>query len=395
MKRLMTLLSAALSLTLALSAQEVPAYFTESGYLPSRISSIPKGKHFLFITDYHQERNIHHSTAVMSYIKQHAGINWAVFGGDCFDWAPNKEAAAHKLGSYFDELHSAFGPGLVWVQGNHDCNSSAVNKYKIAEDVALIPDVQCYELTVGKMTGRPVYDEELIARYRAMEGLSEHDRTELLAWARMHYWMDDTKGKIRFVVIETIDGGHTTRNTLESKPRPDNTMPTRRVVEDQLPFLRKAMETAPRGYDIVVLSHMIGHYRLGIKEDSLYEPMIRCVAEYRQAHKRRVVLISGHQHADAAFRIRCGHGRRYEVAECPSGSKIGEDEVLLIWTNRDAWKAPLRTRDAEGRPFPLPGVCPIMTQGTINEVSFDVVTFTKKTIEFTRIGAGSDRSFRW
>ncbi|MBQ9547720.1 MAG: metallophosphoesterase [Bacteroidales bacterium] len=386
MKRIMTILAAALSLTLALGAQEIPAYFLENNYLQERLRQVPKGKHFLFITDYHQERSSHTSTAVMSYVKKQMGIDRVVFGGDCFDWAPDKAAAAQKLGRYFDELYAAFGEGLIWVQGNHDCNSSAVSKYKIPEDVALIPDVQCYDLTIGHFKSERTYDEDMLARYRDKADLSDDERAGALAWIKMHYWVDDPALKIRFIVIETDDRGVTARHIIRG----------RELVLEQMPFLEKALETAPKGYTPIVFSHQLGNNKQGLLKTSAHTPVINTVAKFRAKTGRRAFLVSGHCHVDEAMLIHSGENI-WDVQECVAGGKIGKDGVLLVWCNRDAYKAG-STRYAAGGPGVLlkQSLNPRAKLGTPTEVSFDIVTLTRKGVVFTRIGAGEpQRIFTW
>ena len=387
MKRITILLAALLSLCAALSAQEIPSYFLENNYLQERLKQVPKGKHFLYITDYHQERSSHTSTAVMSYVRKKMGIDRVVFGGDCYDWAPTSEAAAQKLGSYFDELYAAFGEDLIWVQGNHDCNSSAVSKYKIPEDVALIPDTVALALTVGHFKSERTYDEAMLARYRDLPGLSEADRAEALAWIRLHYWVDDPALKIRFIVIDTDDRGHTTRHTIRS----------RKLVAEQLPFLENALETAPKGYTPVVLSHQLGTGQRGIVKGSFHAPIVSAVADFRAKTGRRAFLVSGHCHVDEALLIHSS-GQDWNMQECAAGGKIGQDGTLVVWCNRDAYKAG-STRYAAGGPGILlkESTNPPMKLGTSSEVSFDIVTLTRKGIVFTRIGADQrpQRSFNW
>ena len=384
MKKLITIILALLGAVTPISAQEIPSYFLKDGYLQERLKSLPKGKHFMYITDYHTERSSHTSTAVMSYVKKNLGIDRVVFGGDCFDWAPDSETAAQKLGGYFDELYAAFGNGLIWVQGNHDCNSSAVTKYKIPEETALIPDTLVLSLTVGRLTDDRHFDEPLLERYRNLPGLSAVDRAEALAWIRLHYWVDDPALKIRFITIDTYDGGHTCRHTIRA----------RQVIAEQMPFLERALESTPRGYTAVVLSHQFGHSRHGIVQTDLAAPLIRTVARYRAAG-RKVFLIGGHQHVDDAFLMRCSDDR-FEMQEYAKGGKIGNDALLVVWCNRDAWKAGSKRYAAGGPGIKLEqSTNPPMKRGTPTEVSFDIVTLTRKGIVFTRIGGGSDRTFNW
>ena len=387
MKKLMTILAALLCFWLSLPAQELPSYFLENNYLQERLRQVPKGKHFLFITDYHQERSTHTSTAVLSYVKQQLGIDRIVFGGDCYDAARTPETAAVKLGKYFDLLYGIFGNGLIWVQGNHDCNSQAIKQYGLTPEQALVADSLCYALTVGKFTDHRHFDEPMLERYRSKPGLSPTDRAEALAWIKMHYWLDDPALKIRFIVFETNDRGYTSRHAVRG----------RNLFQEQIPFLEEALKTTPRGYTAVVAGHQMGSYPVGIPSKSYHECIIQAVARYRAATGNRVLLIGGHQHRDDALLYR-SEGESFLQEEHPAGCAVGKGDVLVVWTNRDTWRG--RSTDAKwaGREFKIfHADSPEMKKGTCEEICFDIVTLTRKGVVFTRIGAGAapERTFIW
>ena len=385
MKHIITILSAFFC-ALTMSAQEVPSYFFEDGYLDSRIKSVPKGSSFIFITDTHFPRSTRTSTPVIRYVMDRLDIDHVVFGGDVVDWNPTKEEAAAVVKEYFDELYAVAGKNLIWVHGNHDCNSAAVTKYKYPEETSLIPDTEVYEMTVARYADQVVFDEELIEKYRNDQKLSDWQKEQALAYLRMHYYRDNAKDKIRYIIFDTIDNGPTTRHTIRGK----------RVLTTQLPFIRKAMETAPKGWTIVLLAHTMGHHKYGIKAGDFHAPLYHEVASFRKRTGRKVILIGGHQHVDAALTV-TSDGHNLVNKEPDSGAVIGRDEVLTVWVNRDAYKARMAKWAAGGRDCELKkSVSPKMVKGTKDEVSFDIVTITKKgKVVFTRIGAGEDRNFRF
>lgn len=385
MKNILSILTA-IFCALTLSAQEVPSYFFESGYLDSRIKSVPKGSSFIFITDTHFPRSTRTSTPVLRYVMDRLNIDHVVFGGDVVDWNPTKEEAAAVVKEYFDELYAVAGKNLIWVHGNHDCNSAAVTKYKYPEETSLIPDTEVYEMTVARYADQVVFDEELIEKYRNDQKLSDWQKEQALAYLRMHYYCDNAKDKIRYVIFDTIDNGPTTRHTIRGK----------RVLTAQMPFIKKAMETAPKGWTIVLLAHSMGHHKYGIKSGDFHAPLYHEVAAFRKRTGRRVILIGGHQHVDAALTV-TSDGQNLVNKEPDNGAVIGRDEVLTVWVNRDAYKARMAKWAAGGRDCELKkSVSPKMVKGTKDEVSFDIVTITKKgNVVFTRIGAGEDRHFRF
>ena len=385
MKKIFSLIMMAFC-ALTLSAQEVPSYFIDNGYLDAKIKSVPKGSSFIFITDTHFPRSTRTSTPVLKYVKEKLDIDNVVFGGDVVDWNPTKEEAAAVVKEYFDELYAIAGSDLIWVHGNHDCNSAAVTKYKYPEETSIIPDTEVYEMTVANYADQVVFDEELIEKYRKDPNLSDSQREQALAYLKMHYYRDNAKDKIRYVVVETIDNGPTTRHTLRGK----------KVLAAQIPFVRKAMETAPKGYTVVVLAHTTGHHKHGIKAGEFHSPLYKEVAEYRKKTGRNVLLVGGHQHVDAALAVK-PDGENMLNRELDDNAVVSREEVLSIWVNRDAYKARMAKWAAGGRDCELKkSVSPLMKKGTVEEVSFDIITITKKgTVVCTRIGAGSDREFKF
>lgn len=385
MKRILPILIAVFC-AFTMSAQEVPSYFFENGYLDERIASVPKGSSFIYITDTHFPRSTRTSTPVIKYVKDKLKIDHVVFGGDVVDWNPTKEQAAAVVKEYFDELYGIVGKGLIWVHGNHDSNSAAVTKYKYPEETSIIPDTEVYDMTVANYADKVVFDEEILEQYRNEPGLSDWYREQALAYLRMHYYRDNAKDKIRFIVFDTIDNGPTTRHTIRGK----------KVMSAQLPFIRKAMETAPKGWTIVLLAHSMGHHRYGVKDGDFHAPLYREVAKFRKETGRRVILIGGHQHVDAALTVKEA-GDTLVNEERDSGDVITRDQVLTVWVNRDAYKARMARWAAGGKDCDLEkSVSPKMVKGTKDEVSFDIVTVTKKgKVVFTRIGAGEDREYRF
>lgn len=385
MKNLLPILTA-IFCAINLSAQEVPSYFFENGYLDSKIKSVPKGSRFIFITDTHFPRSTRTSTPVLKYVKDKLGIEQVIFGGDVVDWTPTKEEAAAQVREYFDELYAVAGKDLIWVHGNHDCNSASVRKYKNPEETALVSDTEVYEMTVARYADKVVFDEELIEKYRKNRKLTDRQREQALAYLRMHYYRDNAKDKIRYIVVETIDNGPTTFHTLRGK----------KVMTCQIPFIKKAMETAPKGYTIVVLAHSMGHHKYGVKAGDFHAPLYKEIADFRKNTGRNVVLVGGHHHIDAALAVKPEDGA-FENRELDSNATVARDEVLSIWVNRDAYKARMAKWAAGGRDSEMhKSVSPMMKKGTVEEISFDIITITRKGhVVCTRIGAGNDRHFRF
>lgn len=398
-------------------------------YLDARIKDVPRGKHFIYVTDTHYggydvnqvyyTKSTCKSNYLINYVKSRLNIQNVIFGGDCFNEAPSKELASNLLSSYANEFYNLFGKNGVWVQGNHDANSTGkkVNLSGVFEDY-IIPDEEVYNRTVKNIEDKIYFDTEGIANLSTLN-LSASDMKEATAWFKMHYWYDDTKNKIRYVILETGDNGYAMNKVFGIN---GNTGEAQfRAVYLQTDFLYKAMKTCPAGYTIVVVGHMFDEshvqYNIGFLY-YLYRNKLSQNLSWNRYNVRlspkileflhnlhsgndtyiydfsdlkipnEVLILGGHWHAD--------YNALYQISHIDSnGTPFGEymewDNAVVRQTGQPIIVS--RNRDAYGNLAMtdwLPWM-PQMAQGTITENSFDVVTIKEdKTIAFTRFGAGTD-----
>ena len=104
------------------SEPEIPDYYFENNYLDQKITSIPEGKSFVFITDTHWPVNDKRSAQLISYVRKKTGISKVIFGGDILTRDENKEKAKETLDQYLQESINLFGTDYLPVFGNHDLN---------------------------------------------------------------------------------------------------------------------------------------------------------------------------------------------------------------------------------------------------------------------------------
>ena len=361
-----------------LQAQTLPDYWFTDSYMSTKIKSVPKGSSFVFFTDTHIQRNNGGSAEFVAYLKNNTKASTVVFGGDCFDWAPTKEDAAVMLGGFSDSMEKALGKDFLWAQGNHDCNSNAVSKYKIAREIAIIPDTQAYDLTVKKLEGKVTFDDEIMPLLRT-KGLPEEASAEAAAWGKMHYCYDDAKARIRFIILESGDNGntiHTYKKLFKG------------WAAVQAPFVKKCLSDVPKGYAVVVAGHMFGSSKTG--PNYALKPIIELLTEYNAKSKIKAMMISGHVHVDNAFSVRIENDK-VAYTELGTNGKVPAGEVLLVWTSCDARAS--YAKYAKNTELQKCTAYPTIKKGTRTEHCADIVTFTKKKIVLTRFGVGEDRSY--
>lgn len=400
--------------------EKYPYYFAVGGadtftraYIDGRISNIPKGRHFIFVTDCHWVINSKKSLHLIDYVRHRIGAKVVINGGDSLDQENNKYLAAQALSEYVDEFYSAFGEGALYVCGNHDANHTAVSNGVGNFDDVVIPDTEMYARTIGLSdTSKLVFDTEGIACVDLMD-LSDADKKEAKAWFRKHYWYDDAENHIRYIILESCDGGYAMCKIFGQE---DFSPAYSRALYLQMDFLFKALSEIPEGYEAVVVSHWM--------QNSVYYPIYRLIYAFKNGtttrfaaifsgadiyntpkmvewwnlrhsgapsvlysftKKGKVIAIGGHEHADRNFVFGLNGSDAY-ITDVTDGGTIKDDAINIVWVNRDAY--PLREPQSSNS-YPY---SPLMEIDTTTENSFDVFTITEDGRAITtRIGAGRER----
>lgn len=262
----------------------LPEYYTETGYLESRIDAIKKGctdsdncDAFIWITDMHWESNLNarQAPALIRELASRLGINMLLNGGDT---ANNAKNCAEAISSLRDAMQS---DNVLSVSGNHE-----------------IGDASRYE--------RPFNRVDSILRGHNKNIVYGDDN-------RSFFYYDDEPRHTRYIGLATY--GLYTNGSYESL-----------YDEKQLIWFQKEALDVKDDWTIIIFAHALYYVdsktnKLGvITEDA--KAFINAIDEYNGAGKIACVLI-GHSHID---RIHIGaSGVPYILSQCDRYSPYYED----------------------------------------------------------------------
>jgi len=344
------------------------------------IACILAVKSFVFITDIHYPVNAGKPEEAVAAAMEGTDAHTVILGGDVYKSESSIDRAVKRLDFAFDSFHRAFGRNFLWVQGNHDSNSTAIKSRKMTEETALVPDTTVYNHTVGRMTAAITSDKKFQSQIRRMN-LGGNDKEAALAWAGMHYSYDDKRSKIRFIVLETGDMGYAVRHIF----------PKTEIFAIQAQFLRERLKSTPKGYDVVITGHQIGDSYNGPSSQA-YAAIFGPALEFRKEGRGKIIVISGDTHVDNSFSVGVENGKLV-WDYCPSGSVIPQDRVLLVWTSCDALLSLQKLVDGPKVRISGSTAYEWRQKGGPGEHCFDIVSLTDDAIVCKREGAGKDRKF--
>ena len=384
-----------------------PYFFAAAGtgydnqpYLDRKIAQIPRGKHFVFVTDTHWGTGSNNgnpsknSTYIASYVSKRLGGCPVIFGGDCINSEDSEYNAAMRLSQYADEFFAAFGDNGLWVQGNHDSNKLGTG---------LTSDAEVYRRTVARLAHKVTFDEwSLQHLYTDVHDMTDEQLPEAEGWLRLHYHWDDEDRKVRYIVYETGCCGPTVTQFVTGGSY-------------QLPalfrWLARTLKSTPEGYDIIIAGHMFGtshsDYLSGVSDgnnlmkmlcafrmgtsvsinmrlshliasdfrDMMYGTSDSFSANFSDtAFTGRLVIVSGHWHNDRAYIKSTAGSTPYPVEY--TDAAVTDASVLHVNVNTDHLaRNPYYPDRADS------------ALGTVGEVSFDVITLTADDkVVCTRIG---------
>ena len=394
--------------------------YTAADYMNERISTIPDGKHFIFITDVHwKNNNAKHSTAMMKYVKEKIGITDVFFGGDILNQETSKYMGAARMAEYMNEARDAFGNNFFPAQGNHDLNAANLS-HVLEENPGLSEDdVRMSYKVVYKYLVEPIADkvvfEDCSAKLAQTEATGD-DLEELEAYCKLHYYHDDDDQKIRYIVVCTTntDNNGVVKQYFGARSLQEMYL--------QYDWIYQTLLDTPDNYDIFILGHAyvwsgpeapagyrpymphevgvaLGRMMAGLRYKT--NVTVRCATNnqllnsfyaygahtYAFANDSKthhfVVGVSGDKHFDGAYIL--GPSATIENTRIYDAISKNDKEVLLTVTLCDARAVPEEDYN---------NYKPTMTAGTVNEQAFDVVTVTNDNrLVYTRFGSGTDRIF--
>ena len=299
-------------------AEDSPYYFLQSdasyngSHLDNIVRSVPAGRSFIFTTDAHWDNsNSKNCHFLIDYIKKRLGISTVVFGGDAIgNVQDSKYAGANVLAQYSEELFSAFGKNVLWVQGNHDTNVPGIpvwmpdTSYAVGRRVVNFENRGCYKCIVAnsdatfdlskweaedlfiddeeinKRTinhlGSVVYDDAGIERMAAIIS-NPADKAAALAWMKRHYHYDDAEKKLRYIILETFDYGFAAHIVFGGYG----------TYYLQFDWLAETLKSTPQGYTIIVCGHQVNSG----SETSFYtQRLYQLIAAYLNAGSISITL---------------------------------------------------------------------------------------------------------
>ena len=429
------------------------ASFTDNSYLDALCDSVPEGKHFIFNTDSHidYDDNVglrQKETAVIAYVKAKLNIRNYIFGGDCIGGRASKYEAAKILAHYCNEKFNAFGGDFIFVMGNHDVNYPMIGNGGYTRDESLIPDIEAYKHTTKIMQqyGIAHFDTEGINLVDDLD-ITNDEKEAMKAWMTLHYYYDDDKQRIRYIVIESGDYGDTVKYLFNTGGYNCNLC--------YIDWIHECFLSCPDNYDIIIITHQSDyHFENGgnvtisgaffnnlvlminalknktahyFTKPHRYDPVaagsLTGVAgdffklrsgsntlvrryDYTQSNWHgRIFIIGGHYHYDDAHLIKSAGASSdpqdtrplaYVGTEYDNNPTTDSSSILLIEFDRCCAHAQSLTAGNSEKPHAVsyPNNQDETRIGTTNEVLFDVVTITNDNkVICTRFGAGNNRQY--
>lgn len=410
----------------------IPSYYFEpDGYTPSagdysspyylerRIAAIPEGKHFIFYSDVHWPNNRKHSTDLIQYVRKRTGIKTVLCAGDIIQSNTSKELGAAELSRYMNEMVATVGPNILVALGDHDVNG--IKRDGVVDySPYIIPYTAIKNILTTHLKDKAVREsvESLETKFASIE--SQEQREQIIAFMRLHYYVDDEKQKIRYIVLTSGESTHTVLVDVFGTG-----MGTSYQSLLELGWLADTLNSVPSGYDVVVMLHN------GIRYKNQFE-YIACKSIYHMVSVRarkgtiryshtshpignatlqsifpeaasvktydftnsndinNIIVLSGDWHYNNHAIVTAGTEGQSPRPDAPvayKGREIQAGDVLGVTIQTDASnQLPAPTKD-----WMYPDS--VMVNNSITEQAFDVVTINGKTITFTRFGAGVDRVF--
>ena len=361
-------------------ADKIPSYWLKDDtnytrYLNDKIISL-NNKNLpssLFFADTHYNGNAKHSIDIMGLLSERLNIDSVIFGGDALGQEDTTKIAEYKLSEFMEEAFNKLGNKFRFVFGNHDKN------------VANIPDGAEDSIVNAKaLTYKFIYDNCIapIKDVVTFETSKEVENSERYYRDFLHYYYDDTKNGIRYIILDTgtthdlnLDGGTPGR------------------VRFQYEWLKNVLLNTPNGYHVITFGHEWFKSNGEIPELSEYSIE---VAKILKASENKTTVSGTIARVDAdgnktytpynfdfssandikIIGLFCGHNHRDYM--------VKSNDVNIVMITCDAYK---NTNN-----YSSP-----MSINTITEQAIDVISIDKnnKKCYLTRIGAGEDREFNY
>ena len=251
---------------------ELPAYYTESGYLDGRVDEVVSAmeqmeecESFFWISDIHWEPDLNgrHSPAIIRYLADRIGIDKILNGGD----TGNSSVICTNA---INRLRDAIGSDMVYsVNGNHEINDASR------------------------------YEKPFIRVHKALRG---HCRDIVYGDKnKSYFYFDREDSKVRYIGLSTY--GFFTNNEYESA-----------YTEEQLQWFKDIALDVAEGWTIVIFTHSLYHVTLPSNELTAISQSFVDVIDHYQGKGKIACVLMGHSHVD---RVHIGKtGIPYILSQC-------------------------------------------------------------------------------
>lgn len=267
---------------------ELPAYYTESGYLDGRVKEIVSAKEqmkeyeaFFWITDIHwePELNARRSPAMIRYLASQTGIDKILNGGD----TGNSSVICTNA---INRLRDAIGSNKVYsVNGNHEINDASRYEKPFERVHKALRD-HCSDIDYG-----------------------DNDKS--------YYYFDRVDSKVRYIGLSAY--GLFVDNHYESA-----------YTSEQILWFKEIALNVEEGWTIVIFTHAL--YTVDPYSNVLSvlsRPFVDAIDQYQGKGKIACVLM-GDSHVD---RVHIGEtGVPYILSQCDRTEPYkGDINVERIW----------------------------------------------------------------
>nr|DAE51603.1 MAG TPA: Acid sphingomyelinase-like phosphodiesterase 3a [Caudoviricetes sp.] len=389
-----------------LTEPENPETFSDIAYADSVLSRVPKGKHFIFVTDTHWEDNMKNGISLMQYVRKSLGGCKVIFGGDYINVQPNKYKAYQIATDFGFRFRSAFGGDFMPCLGNHDINITNVSDQEYSTHY--LPYNKVYEAIFKDIANVNTMDiNDKIKDYTTDSDTIE----EIKDYFKMSYYVDDGTNKIRYLIVNSGNPKFGAANDVFGAYSMYEGLLA-------LELINVAMESIPDGYDLVIVGHMLSgrtssdntptRNSLDQALVSMAQALIQKATadvwiptsiseKYNQwiggsGHKYydysqvnnvgKILIFEGHYHIDFA-NIHLKDGTTIAWDGATTVNQNAEYEIPTICTLCDAYKSALNPQ--------VESLKTTMVQNTTTDQAFDIVTINDDGVTCTRFGAGNDR----
>ena len=317
--------------------QDIPFYY--ENHLTDKITEVRakeafsgvNGDEFIFITDYHMERNANNSPSLIDKIIHQTGAKKIVFGGDAYDASSTSDLALNKIADFYSMFYENADKILSCI-GNHEYNNPASNKPE-----QQIPNGQVYASIVNR--NNLIHHSGYTGNYTILNRSNE----TMYIFIGCEYSSSITNESIKYV-LETIKNNYGYNIIVFSHVGLDNGGDNGNVAN-----ITNGFKRITDGID-----------KFNQKSNYIFDGI---TYDYSGCTGEVICVFSGHNHVDGCIRTEGG--------------------LNVISTTCDAYGAP------EGGVVRTKGT---ITEQAFDVVNID---YENKKIYMTRIGAGEDRVFSY